>query len=123
MGLREILSDAAVKGVAALGNAADDINYYQVSVGGYDVSLDSNVSTETLIQCKGVLYKSKIETQDYKRTDLEETKVLITGKVFADAGVTPDEQDYMIIGGVRYEIKNIRPAPTQAIWVFVVRAV
>lgn len=123
MGLREILADAAVKGVAALGNAADDISYYRVAVTGYDVNTDTNVSAETLLQCKGAVYKSKVETQDYKRTDLEETKVLIAGKVFADAGIEPDEQDYMIIKGVRYEIKNIRPAPTNAVWVFTVRAV
>jgi hypothetical protein len=123
MGLKETLSNAVDSALSALGNVPKDVSYYRVVVGGYNVLTDTNTQTETLITCKGVMYKEKVETQDYKRTDLLQTKVLIAGSVFSTAGFTPDEQDYLVIDSVRYEIKLITVAPSEACYVFTVRAV
>lgn len=123
MGLKETLAGAVVSAVGALGNVAKDVAYHRITVGGYDVSTDANVVTDATHNVKGVMYKEKVETQDYKRTDLLQTKVLIAGKVFSDLGFEPDEQDYMVIETVRYEIKLITVAPSEACYVFTVRAV
>jgi hypothetical protein len=123
MGLKEVLSGAVDSAISALGNLPKDVTYTRVVVGGYDPVADANTQTETAIACKGVMYKEKIETQDYKRTDLLQTKVLIAGSVFTANNFEPDEQDYMTIDSVRYEIKLITVAPSEACYVFTVRAV
>lgn len=123
MGLKETLAGAVTTAIAATGNVAKDISYQRVVVNGYDVTTDTNVSTVTEIVCKGVVYKEKVETQDWKKTDLIQTKVLIAGEVFADNAFVPDEQDFMEIDSVRYEIQNIRIIPSEAGYIFTVRAV
>jgi hypothetical protein len=124
MALKDTLFTAVNTIMTALEDVPMMISYYSVSpTGSYNVATDSLSKTETLISCQAVKYKSKVETQDWKKTELDETKILIAGSVFVDAAVTPKEDDYMIVEGVRYEIKNIRPAPTNALYVFVVRAV
>jgi len=123
MSLKAILSNAVDKAMAALDDVPLTISYYSVVTGGYSVATDSINVTETLISCQGIKYKSKVETQDWKKTELDETKILIAGSVFSAAGISPKEDDYMLVEGVKYEIKNIRPAPTNALYVFVVRAV
>lgn len=123
MDLKATLAKAVTTAVTAIGTVAATISYHRVSVTGYDVATDSNTVTDVVISCKGVVYKSKVETQDYKKTDLIQTKVLISGEVFSQAGFVPDEQDYMVIAGVKYEIKSIMAIPSDAGFIFVVRAV
>lgn len=123
MGLRETLLAGVTTAINALDNIPKDISYRAVAVGAYDVDQDRPTTTETIIACKGIVYKSKEENQDYKKTTLMQTKVLIAGEVFIDESVEPDEQDYMVIDGDRYEIKLIAPAPQNACYVFTVRKV
>lgn len=123
MSLKATLANAVDKAMAALDDVPLAISYYSVTTGGYNVATDSVTRTETLISCQGLRYKSKIETQDWKKTELDETKILIAGSVFSAVAVVPKEDDYMVVEGTKYEIKNIRPAPTNALYVFVVRAV
>lgn len=123
MGLKGTLFDAVDKAFAALDDLPQTILYYSVTLGGYNLVTDSISTATTLITCQGVKYKSKVETQDWKKTELDETKIMIAGSVFANAAIVPKEDDYMLVDGVKYEIKNIRPAPANALYVFVVRAV
>lgn len=121
MGLAETLLAAGTTAITALGNVALDITYVSVAAGTYDVDTDSYASTETSLSVKGIKYKSQEQNQDYKKTVLEQTKILIAGEALAS--ITPKESDYMIIAGVRYEIKEIKPAPVNAVFVFIVRQV
>lgn len=123
MGLREVLRQGVTTAIAALDNIPKDVEYHAVAVGMYDSETDQHSVTENVFTCKGIVYKGKIENQDYKKTDLAQWKVLIAGEVFEDESVEPDEQDYMMIDGAKYEIKLINPAPQEACIVFTVRRV
>lgn len=123
MGLKETVAAAVTTAIAALGNIPKDVTYYSTSAGTYDSVTDTFTSTPTVVTCKGVVYKSKVESQEWKRTVLTETKLLIAGEVFADAGVVPKETDYVVIDSVRYEIYTERPAPSEPVYVFTLKAV
>ncbi len=121
MGLADTLRNAGTTIIAALGDVPKDISYYSVTTGAYDPVTDVLTKTETLISLKGIKYKSKVETKDKTNTDLIQTKILIAGEAF---GTTePKEDDYMVIDSVKYEITGIYPAPSEAVYVFIVRAV
>lgn len=123
MSLKAILQNAAVSALNALGDATETVEYYRVQIGGYNIATDQNTQTTTRFTFKAAVYKTKEENQDWKKTTLYETKVLIAGKDFETAGFEPDEQDYMVIDGVRHEFKINRPSPAKAVYVFTVRAV
>lgn len=123
MGLKETLAAAVTTAITALGNIPKDVTYYAVTQGVYNATTDSYTNSITTINCKGLVYKSKVENQDWKRTTLSETKLLIAGEVFDNAGVTPSEDDYVVIDGKRYEIFTERPAPSEPVYVFTMRAV
>lgn len=123
MGLKEDLFSGVVTAMNALGNIPKDIVYTSVVLGAYNAATDAQARTETNINCKAVVYKGKVENQDYKKTELNQTKVLIAGQVFLTAGVEPIESDFMTIDGDKYEIKLINPAPTGAAFVFTVRKI
>lgn len=121
MGLTQTLQDAASAIMTALDDLPDTVSYYSVDVAGYDVATDAQARTETLLTLKGLKYKSVEQDADNKKTTLVQTKVLIAGQTFGT--VVPKESDYMVIKGVRYEIKQINPAPQNVVFVFIVREV
>jgi hypothetical protein len=121
MGLKQTLQDAATTIMTALDDLPDTVSYYSVEVGGYDVNTDEQTRTETLLSLKGLKYKSVEQDADNKKTTLVQTKVLIAGQAFG--ATVPKESDYMVIGGVRYEIKQINPAPQNVVFIFIVREV
>lgn len=119
--IAKILRDGATKAISALGTVPKTISYYSVTIGSYNISTDSQTRTETLLSLTGVVYKTKIENNDKKPIELIQTKVVIAGQAFG--AVKPKEDDYMVIETVKYEILSILPAPAEAAYVFVVRAV
>jgi hypothetical protein len=121
MGLAETLRAAGTTVIAALDNIPKTVSYYSVTIGAYDNATDSQTRVQVLRTVKGVVYKSKIETKDKNNTDLIQTKVLIAGEAFGT--IVPKEDDYMVIETVKYEILSIHPAPQNAVYVFIVRAV
>jgi hypothetical protein len=123
MSLTQTIKNAVTSAFTAAGDALDDVRYYAVGVGTYDVDADAQVRTETLVLCPGLKYEEKIVIEEWKRTEMEQTKVLIEGKHFVAASVEPAEQDYMVIDGVKYEIKKIDPTPKKIAYIFTVRAV
>jgi hypothetical protein len=121
MGLAKTLQNAGTTIVKALGDIAVPISYHSIVFGTYDPTLDREINTEIVIPLKGILYKSQEKVEDAKKTVLEQTKVLIAGQAFGL--IIPKETDYMMINGVKYEIKNVNSAPVEAVYVFIVRIV
>lgn len=123
MGLKETLFAGVVTAINALDNIPKTVTYTSVVLGAYNAETDTTARTETAFNCKGVVYREKTENQDYKKTELNQMKVLIAGQVFLDEGVTPIESDFMEFEGTKYEIKLIAPAPEGAAYVFTVRKI
>lgn len=121
MGLKDTIRKAGTDAIAAIGDIDSDIQYYSVSVGTYDAVADTQTRIEKRIDVKGLVYKAKEETQDYKKTELHQKNVLIAGEALD--GITLAEDDYMIIDGVKHEIKTFKEAPQRAVVIFTVRAV
>jgi hypothetical protein len=123
MGLKDVLNAAVVTVISALDDIPKTVEYHSVTLGAYNPLTDTQLSTEKIIICKGVVYRGKSENQDYKKTELNMTKVLIAGKVFQDAGVFPKSEDYLVIEGIRYEIRVEKLIPSDPAFIFEVRAV
>lgn len=123
MGLKDTLANAVTTAMTALGDIPKDVEYYSVATGTYNATTDTYTTTTTRIACKGLVYKSKTESAEWKKTTLTETKLLIAGQVFSTAGVTPSEDDYVVIDSVKYEVYTERPAPSEPAYVFVLKAV
>ena len=121
MGLAQTLQDAATSIMTALDDLPDTVSYHSVEDGGYDLSADQQTQVETVLTLKGLKYKTVEQDADNKRTTLFQTKVLIAGQAFG--AIVPKESDYMIIKGVRHEIKQINPAPQNVVFIFIVREV
>ena len=121
MGLKDTIRKAGTDAISAIGDIASDIAYHSVSLGAYDPVTDAQTITEVVLNVKGLLYKTKAEKQDYKKTELNQDNVLIAGEALST--ITPKEDDYMVIDGVKREIKNIKEAPQKAVFIFTVRAV
>jgi hypothetical protein len=121
MSLALQLQNAATTIITALGDIPDDVLYHSVSQGTYDITTDSYVTTEKVLKVKGLLYKSKEKADDLKKTILERQKVLISGQALAS--ITPKESDYLIIKGVKWEVKEKDSSPADAVFILIVRQV
>jgi hypothetical protein len=115
------LRNAATTIMTALGDIPDDVFYHSVTTGAYDVNTDTYLTTEVVLKVKGLLYKSKEKASDDKRTLLERQKVLISGQALAS--IVPKESDYIVIKGVKWEVKERDSAPSDAVFIFIVRQV
>jgi hypothetical protein len=121
MSLALELRNAATTIMTALGDIPDDVFYHSVNQGAYDVNTDSYNTSEVVLKVKGLLYKSKEKSDDAKKTILERQKVLISGQALAT--ITPKESDYLIIKGVKWEVKEKDSAPSDAVFILIVRQV
>lgn len=123
MGLKQVVEDAVVTALNAMGDLAINMEYHAVTVGAYDNDTDAPSVTETVFTTKCAKVKYKVDTQDWQKTDLVQTKIIASGKAFRDAGVPlPKEDDYMIVEGVRYEVRNFTAPPTDPVYIFLVQA-
>ncbi|MFM7009114.1 MAG: hypothetical protein ACKO0Z_07230 [Betaproteobacteria bacterium] len=121
MGLKATIRKAGTDAISAIGDIASDIQYYSVALGSYNAVTDSQTRVETRLDIKGLVYKAKEETQDYKKTELHQKNVLVAGEALGTTKITED--DYMIIDGVKHEIKSFKEAPQRAVVIFTVREV
>lgn len=117
------VANAVTKVISALGDLAPTITYHSVLKSVYDSSTDTYTEVATVISCKAAVYKAKIESMEWKRTELTETKVLIAGQVFSDASIIPKEEDFMTIKGTKYQITTLREIPGESGYTFTVKAV
>lgn len=123
MSLKATVKKAVSQAIAAVGDLAAEIVYHSVTPGAYDVNTDTLTTSEIVLSFKALVYKEKDESQDYKRTDLKESKVLTPSEVFDAAGVVPKNEDYLTINGIRYEIKSYKPIVGNVGFIFIVREV
>lgn len=121
MGLKDTMRNAATSAIAAIGDMSTPIEYHSLVVGNYDVALDARAVTDTVLNIKGLYYKGKEDEQDYKKSVLNEFKVLIAGEAFG--AVEPGANDFMVIKGRKHEIKGIKLIPGDAAFIFIVRIV
>lgn len=123
MSLKATVKKAVSQAITAVGDLAADIVYYSVMTGAYDVDTDTLTTSETALSFKALVYKEKDESQDYKRTDLKESKVLTPSEIFDAAGIVPKNEDYLTINGIRHEIKSYKPIVGNVGFIFIVREV
>jgi hypothetical protein len=121
MSLALQLQNAATTIMTALGDIPDDVFYHSISQGAYDVNTDAYITTEVVLKVKGLLYKSKEKSDDANKTVLERQKVLISGQALKT--IIPKESDYLIIKGVKWEVKEKDSSPADAVFILIVRQV
>lgn len=119
MGLSKTLADAATAAILAFGDLVPDLEYHVVTTGAYNTATDSLSTTDVAVTCKGVVYKDKVTSNDFKKTHLSQKKVLIAAQALP--GVVPKDTHYIMIKGVKNEIKDVISVPGDPIFIFVVR--
>ena len=121
MGLRETVAAAAATAFTAIGNLAESAVYHSVAAGNatYDPVTDTQTDADVSINVTGVLVREKKREND-SNTLIDRLQFIVP---YNDLGaVVPTTEDYIVIGGVTYEINDIKQVPGKAIYTFFVRA-
>lgn len=119
MSLRSTVAAAALTAFRSVGDLVEQAVYHRVTPGVYDPSTDAQTDTAVLINIIGVLAREK-SREDETKTQITRTHFIVPSLLLGT--VEPTLFDFIVIGGVRYEINDIKQVPGKAIYTFFVRA-
>lgn len=115
MGLSTNLRNAVQKALKSLGTTDADgplllVTYTQVTPTAYDAATDTMGALTTAynnVPC--ALVRMEDSEREWAQVDLRAQKALIA---YNDLPIDPEQQDYLTIGGTRWNIKRIKKLPS-----------
>lgn len=113
--LKTLLRNAAATAVKALGDVPEAIVYVQVVPGTYNPNTGLTPTTETSHSLSVPLVRLRDNEVEYFPAADKTRRALIP---YLSLPIEPSRNDYITVGGVRWEIKKIRRVPTDALFVF-----
>lgn len=118
MGLREVLQNAAVAAVAAVGNIATASTFVSIA-SVYDTATGDTTITDTDYP------DLKIVFTNYKSNEINNTTILSTDQKALipklNLEPTPKMKDLIQRNGIEWKIESIDIDPADALWIFQVR--
>lgn len=120
MGYRELAQKMASAAMRIAGDVPITMTYVSVGQGTYNPATDTTSSVDTQVVLKGVLSRPKEDEDDNNEANTLDTKVIIARR---DMGViTAKDNDYLLFGGLHWEIVKYVSDPADATYIFTVRA-
>lgn len=114
MGLRGTVQKYVTQAFNQLGDLKDTVEYHHVVAGSVDPVTDTQTNTETVETFQCVKTKLSDQELDYFPGPLVTERLLIPWNVLTTA---PAEPDYVVIAGVRWEVRRARGVPGESVWI------
>ena len=118
MGLTATLRAAMVTAIAGAGDTAQQVTYNGVALGAYDVATDTIPVTLTTKTFTTFVYGLSDTEVDWFQGDLNMQKMIVNHD---DLGFSPKAEDYVLIGGVRWEVAKFKAFPNNVGYVVFLR--
>jgi len=119
MSYADLIRKSVSSAIAAVGDLATTVDYYSVDDDPvYNVSTDTMTIVSTLISVRAVLVRYsrwEIQNQVARSTD---QKALISA---LDLGVTPRDNDYVMINSRRWNVIRIQTVPGDGLYMLQLR--
>ncbi len=119
MSYSDLLRKSVSSAIAAVGDLATTVEYYSLEDDPvYNVSTDTITAVSTMITVKAVLVRYsrwEIQNQVARSTD---QKALISA---LDLGRAPRDNDYILIGGRRWNVIRIQTVPGDGLYMLQLR--
>lgn len=108
------------KGLQKLGNLRIALDYVAVVPGTYDPVTDAiTTTTTTVADVFAVAVRLKEQELDWFQANLVTQKLLIPSLDLP--AITPDVNDYVLISGVRWNVKRVSRMPGDPLWVIYIQ--
>ena len=114
MGLRGTVKKFVTMAFDQVGDLKDTVEYHHVVAGGVDPVTDTQMNTETVETFLCVKAKLSDQELDYFPGPLITERLFIPWNVFTGE---PKEPDYVMIEGVRWEVRRSRGVPGNSLWI------
>lgn len=117
--LKDKIAKQVQKALQTVGDLAITLTYVYVTVGSYDVATDTQ--TTTTLSYPGVTAVSVALTEaevDYFPGNRNTQKLLIAA---LDIGAQPKSEDYVLIDGVKWEVKRVKNVPGKSLYIIFVQ--
>lgn len=99
--------------ISKVGDLADMITYVSVVPGAYDPASNTTADTTQSYQFRCVVTGLNEEETAWFLPDAVTQKLVIAA---LDLPVRPDRADYVLIEGVRWEVKKVKGVPGRSVW-------
>ncbi len=120
MALRDTFADAVTTILDAFGDLIPDVEYHRVVLGDYNPTTGVVAKTDTTITTRGAMYQEKEASKDWSKPNEDSKRLLIAGD---ELGVQPQaQQDYVVLGGITYEIQRFDTIPGDVAYILYIRA-
>jgi hypothetical protein len=120
MSINRILQNGVKKLMDTLdaGSVSIRLTYVQTVPGNYDLLTDTQVDTLTThLNVPAVAGRTREEEVSWTPVNVDTRKLVIA---YLDLQIVPTLQDYVIIDGVRFVVKKLRPVPGNSVHVIFV---
>ena len=118
MELTNRLRKLAQQAMQSVDDVRTAVTYVQVTPGTYDPAIGDIATTEISHDVRALFTRLTETEMDWFPGDLKTQKAIVA---YLDLPITPGRNDYFLVNGERWEIKNSKRVPTDAIWLFYVR--
>ena len=118
MGLSATISAGVIKAFETVGDVKKTITYHSVSIGVFDPTLDTRADTVTDYSVDVIETTIKQAEQDWTPVVRDSKKILIPA---ANLAVTPNENDYVTLDGLTWEIIKINGVPGGSLHILFIR--
>lgn len=119
MGYRDLVKGYVKGAFAAVGDLKDIVEYHHVTAGIVDPVTDTQTNSETVETFQCVKAKLSDLEVDYFPGPLITERLLIPWNVFT--GI-PQEPDYCVIDGVRWEVRRYKGVPGNSLWIVYIQS-
>lgn len=111
---RAKINSLVKKAFTALGDIPLSITYTYVTPGAYDPLTDTLTTTTVVVNnVKAVNVALKEQEMDWFPADINTQKLLIAA---VDLPSTPTASDFVLIGGVRWEVRRVNRVPGESLY-------
>lgn len=120
MGLSAKVKKLVQQAIKKVDDLASRVTYVSVSVGSYTVATDAVAKTETTYANVPCVQTKLVEDDlEWFPANMKGQKLLIA---YNDLPIVVTDDDYVLIGGVKWEIVKIREVPGNSLWILFVKA-
>lgn len=114
MGINARIKAAVSRAIELADDIRTTMTYRRVTLGAYDATTDTRAETVTDYTLVTALVGLSDQEVDYWPADIVTQKILIASN---DLPVVPQVTDYVLINGIRWEVKRVKTAPGGSLFV------
>lgn len=118
MGLRGIVKKYVTQAFDKIGDLKDTVEYHHVTAGAVDALTDTQTNVEVVETFQCVQAKLSDQELDYFPGPLVTERLIVPWNVFTGE---PKEPDYVVINGVRWEVRRARGVPGGSVWIIYIQ--